>query len=175
VPPCSQLTVKGDPCKQPAMRGSDRCAFHLKARGGPKTQLDDELVDRLVSVLRTGGYLTTARLTVGLARGTFDDWMRRGRSDRGQDEPYRRFRARIKAAQAEGEAINVAHVAQAARDDWHAAAWILERTHPERWGPPATRLRLEQPTPVEEQVPVESDPFAEVDELAERRRHHAGG
>ena len=55
----------------------------------------------------------------------------------------------------------VAHVARAARTNWRAAAWMLERRYPERW------LHGAEPEPV---LPDGSDPFAEVDELARRRR-----
>src|SRR4051812_4837896 len=34
--------------------------------------------------------------------------------------------------------VLVAGVAAAASDDWTAAAWLLERQPPERWGPPVT-------------------------------------
>jgi hypothetical protein len=57
-------------------------------------------------------------------------------------------------------------VAAAARGDWRASAWVLSRRWPDRWGPPPQRQV--------EQVPRVLDhatgPFAEVDELAARRR-----
>lgn len=60
----------------------------------------------------------------------------------------------------------LARVAQAASNDWRAAAWVLSRRWPEKWGPPQRR--------VEPHVPRELDaadsPFTEVDELASRRR-----
>jgi endogenous inhibitor of DNA gyrase (YacG/DUF329 family) len=57
----------------------------------------------------------------------------------------------------------LAQIAAAAnRGAWRAAAWILERRFPERW---AAGRR-----PEETLVLDESDPFAEVDELARRRR-----
>ncbi|MGZ4254810.1 MAG: hypothetical protein ACXVS6_22675 [Solirubrobacteraceae bacterium] len=58
------------------------------------------------------------------------------------------------------EPVLVARVAQAAQHNWRAAAWLLERRHPERWG------RGAEPAPA---FPG-GDPFAEVDELAQRRR-----
>src|SRR4051794_32440167 len=43
---------------------------------------------------------------------------------------------------ARAEALLVTLIAMAARDSWTAAAWILERRWPERWGPPALRTRI---------------------------------
>jgi hypothetical protein len=66
----------------------------------------------------------------------------------------------------------VALVAQAAArpGGWRAAAWLLERRHPERWGQPG-RVERNEPPP----APPYDDPFREVDELAERRRRRPTG
>jgi hypothetical protein len=57
----------------------------------------------------------------------------------------------------------VALVAAGAKSNWRAAAWILERRYPERWGP------ARRPDEPELPVPVGDDPFVEVDMLAARR------
>jgi hypothetical protein len=44
-------------------------------------------------------------------------------------------------ARATSEERLVALVAQAATKNWRAAAWILERRYPERWGPERLRAR----------------------------------
>lgn len=54
-------------------------------------------------------------------------------------------------------------IAQAGQTEWRAAAWLLERLHPERYGRRSGKV-----------VPADADgapdPFDEVDELAEARR-----
>ena len=61
------------------------------------------------------------------------------------------------------EASLVFNVSQAAEKNWRAAVWLLERRYPERWA------RGGGPGPV---PPARDDPFAEVDDLAARRRNH---
>jgi hypothetical protein len=58
----------------------------------------------------------------------------------------------------------IALVAQGAKTNWRAAAFLLERRYPERWAP----VRRPQAEP--ELPAVEDDPFAEVDMLAAKRR-----
>jgi hypothetical protein len=51
----------------------------------------------------------------------------------------------------------------------------LERQYPERWGRVSVRYRDDDiPTGALPDVPIEQDPFAEVDELAKRRSTRAG-
>jgi hypothetical protein len=55
-------------------------------------------------------------------------------------------------------------LATAARSNWRAAAFLLERRYPQRWG-----AGRREPEPL---LPGESDAFAELDQLAARRRLH---
>ena len=62
----------------------------------------------------------------------------------------------------------VAEIVKASKSNWRAAAYLLERTYPERWATISRRPDEEPQTRV--------DPFAEfVDELAPRRsQRHEG-
>jgi hypothetical protein len=83
----------------------------------------------------------------------------------------RRPTRRARRAMSEAQLIGV--VEDSARDgSWNAAAWLLERRWPERWlklssRPSAAAPIPEPPEPLE---PDDPDPFADVVELAKRRR-----
>lgn len=168
-PRCSQQTATGKPCKNLAVHGFDRCSAHL-GRVGRKTHLTPEVADHLVTMLRAGTYLPVALRASGVGKQTYHDWMRRGRVGKADDVIYIEFAERVEQAQAEAEVRLVAEIARAARDSWQAAAWLLERVAPTRYGKPSVRMR--DTAPPEEKVapPVADDPFSEVDELAEKRR-----
>lgn len=171
--PCSETTAAGAPCKNSALPGSDRCSTHLRGTQGRPSKLTDELVETLVQMLRAGNYIGVCCHAVRITRQTFAYWMKRGTTDRPEDAPYREFRERVEQARAEGEVRNVTNIARAAIESWQAAAWLLERQYPERWGRPSSPQRREAP-PEDTPREAEFDPFAEVDELAERRKSRTG-
>lgn len=164
---CGATTQTGSPCRKPVLPGADRCAIHGPDGSpvGHPSKLTTAVEARIVAVLRAGGYPEIAAQVAGISRRTFSVWIKRGdpAGDDPDDAPFRRLRERVEAAQAEGEARNVAIIARAALDNWQAAAFLLERQHPERWA------RISQ-RPEEPAAPPVADPFAEVDELASRRR-----
>lgn len=166
---CDQLTVNGEPCKKHAMDGSTRCAAHLGLVGA-KSTLTADIADRIVALLSAGNYIGVAIRACGVPGSTYKDWISKGREG---DPGYAEFAERVDRARAEGEARNVAQIARAAAENWQAAAWLLERQWPERWGRVSVRMR--DPVPDDETAVVapDADPFSEVDELAERRRHRA--
>jgi len=172
---CSAQTVHGEQCKGWAVHGSDKCSAHLGRVGRPTT-FDEQLGERLVTMLRSGCYLGVAVSAAGVPMSTFKDWLRRGRSEKLEDRPYAVFRERVETARAEGEARMVAVIARAAQEgDWRAAITLLEREFPERWGPVSVRQRDDvAPQPADVATSDPDDPFREVDELAARRRTRQG-
>jgi len=167
--PCKETTANGTPCKNSVVPGLDRCSIHSRGTQiGRPSKLTPDVADQIVAMLRAGNYVGVACHAARVARRTFGDWLNRGLSSRPEDAPYREFRERVEQARAEGEVRNVTAIAKAAVESWQAAAWLLERQYPERWGRPSSPQRREAPP---DETPVaEDDPFAEVDELAERRR-----
>lgn len=112
--------------------------------GRPLT-LTSDLAQEIAVLLRRGLTQTDACAAVGLARSTFYDWLARGRDLAAKDpadmtieelrlsdfsDAVTRARARAK-----GDALGMIRAAMAT--DWRAAAWFLERSFPEEYGPRA--------------------------------------
>jgi transposase len=100
---------------------------------------------QICDLLRAGNYLETACAAAGVSARTARDWCRRGRNAlhllATQDEPISADDARfvafaedVEKAQGQGEARLVAAVARQATEDHRAAAFLLERKYPKRWG-----------------------------------------
>lgn len=162
---CSATTHKGKPCSNHVVHGETLCASHLGRAHGPEPMLDDELTAKVAAMLSAGNYLDVACSAAGISKGAYRKWMLMGRSPK--HPLHQRFRERVEQAQAVGEARNVTIIAEAARTNWQAAAWLLERTNPERWARVSQREKA-APAPAPT-MPEPDDPFAEVDELAQRR------
>lgn len=96
------------------------------------TKLTPEVQDRIVTAIRAGNYMETAAAFAGIARSTFNEWVRRGADE--EEGPYAEFHDAVHQALASAEARDVALIGQAAQKEWQAAAWRLERRTPERWG-----------------------------------------
>ena len=138
---CAAINAKGKRCGSWAARGTDHCAVHLGAKVGRPSKLDAESAERIISVLKIGGYVETAAAVAGVSKQSFFNWMERGdpAGKKAADAPFREFREQVEKARAEGESRNVALIARAAAKDWKAAAWMLERQHPDRWAGPRGR------------------------------------
>lgn len=126
--------------------------------GGRPTKLSLEIQERIVSAITAGNYIETAAAFAGISKVTLYKWLRRGA--RAHAGAHHEFVNAIEKALASAEVRDVATIARAASGydvertketagvggitvrettkyrefAWQAAAWRLERKHPERWG-----------------------------------------
>ena len=105
---------------------------------GRECKYTREIGQRIIHAVRKGCFASTAADAVGVRRSTLRDWLYRGARD---DAPSQlaKFNRDFHRALADSEIDLVEHVRIAAHEKWQAAAWLLERRHPDRWGP---KLRL---------------------------------
>jgi hypothetical protein len=95
------------------------------SKPGPKPKLDDEkLRARVLDLVKAGSYIETAAEAAGIARRTFYDYLRL----------HPDFQEQLHEASATSMATAAALVTKAGSKQWQAAAWMLERKDPARWG-----------------------------------------
>src|SRR5262245_54122719 len=101
-----------------------------KSAGRP-TKFNEQVAKTILDYIRMGCYLETAAQTAGIDRITLYEWTCRG--ERGES-PFADFVRELRIAQGESEVRDLRNISQAAENGiWQAAAWKLERRHPERW------------------------------------------
>ena len=114
------------PVKPPVKRG-------LTKRGAP-TKRNDEVVERMLRVAKTGLPTKFIATAGGISRETLSEW-------RAADPALNQ---RIEEARMEGVERRwqlIAKAAEAAQpNSWLAAAWMLERSHAEAFSTPAVQL-----------------------------------
>lgn len=132
---CEATTAKGEPCKAKALPGMNVCNVHAGAKVGRPSKLTPEVQNRIVQIIKAGGYQESAAAAAGVSKRALLSWLSRGDPDGTdpEDQVYRDFRVAVDQAKAEAEARNVVLISTAAAKDWKAAAWLLERQNPERW------------------------------------------
>ena len=82
-----------------------------------------------------------AARSLGVGRSTLYEWRAAGEAGL---EPYADFAAQLKRSLGRVEVTLTLSVTAAARKDWRAAAWWLERRRPERYSSKQT-VRVEKP------------------------------
>jgi len=100
-----------------------RAEIVTPAPTGRPTSLTPDLAEKVFECLRLGlSYVQTCD-AVGVSLASFRRWRKR--------KPL--FRAGVKRAEAEAVALRLAVIQAAAAKSWQAAAWWLERRHPDQW------------------------------------------
>lgn len=94
----------------------------------------------MLKALATGNHYEPACAYAGISYQTFRNWLQRGEATtRGE---YFEFFESVQRAIAQAEIASVTKIKAAEKEDWRAAAWMLERRHPDRWAS-TQRIRLE--------------------------------
>lgn len=103
------------------------------AKVGRPTKLTPKLQQEICASLLSGAYIETASALHGVTKQTLYEWFKRGNQG---EAPYDGFIDAVKRVEAQSETIAINRINTAAEDpkNWTAAAWRLERKHPERWG-----------------------------------------
>jgi transposase len=99
---------------------------------GRPTKLTPEREDDLVLLLAAGVPKAVAARAVSVSERSVERWLGDGLRDRVEEARA----AGQEQADATSEARLVVLITLAARTDWRAAKWWLERRWPERWGLP---------------------------------------
>jgi hypothetical protein len=96
-------------------------------------KLTVERQQRICEAIRAGIRPEIAAIYCGIGARTFYRWMQLGRA--ADAAPlYGEFVEAVEVALAEWEARDVLLIGEAAKTDWHAAAWRLERRLPKVYG-----------------------------------------
>jgi hypothetical protein len=98
---------------------------------GRPTKFTPEVIGRIIQSLQAGNYIETAAAFAGIDKTTLYDWLKQGAAE--DEGEYRNFSNAVGEALATAEMLDVQRVGNAAKDDWRAAAWRLERRHSKRW------------------------------------------
>jgi transposase len=99
---------------------------------GRPTKLTPKLTEHICELLRWGNYIETACNYAGVSKQTLYDWMKLG--NRENQGIHRDFLDAVHKAMAEAEMRDVQNIHNAAKTDWKASAWRLERKYPTKWG-----------------------------------------
>ena len=101
-------------------------------RAGRPSKLTSERLERLTDALRAGHTRATAAALAGIGESTLYAWLQAA-NQRDAAPEFVDFLEAVKKAEFEGEDALVGIIRNAAEKTWPAAAWILERRHPDRW------------------------------------------
>lgn len=111
-----------------------------KDKGGRPDKLTPDVHERIVALTRAGNFMETAAAAAGIDRETLRQWLKKGArvledSDDPKELKFKAFADAVTEAAGASEATLLTLISNSARGGtWQAAAWILERKFPDRYG-----------------------------------------
>ncbi len=100
---------------------------------GRPTKLTPAVSAAICESVKGGVYIETACQANNISTSTYYRWLDKA-DDPNADPIYKTFRDASARARGEAQVQHVLLVTQAARTDWRAAAWFLERSFPTHYG-----------------------------------------
>lgn len=97
---------------------------------GRQLLLNPERHRHIVNFIKGGSTIVNACRAVGISQEAFFTWMRHGKAGK---EEYAAFFRDVEEAKARARFRLERVIIEAAPEDWRAAAWMLERQHPEEY------------------------------------------
>lgn len=104
-----------------------------KLSGRVDKRTDPAMIRALEGALLSGNSYIVACELAGIGKTTFFRYLQEG-EEANPGTIAREFRDRIKRAEATAMGRNILHIQKAAKKDWRAAAWFLERRAPQDYG-----------------------------------------
>jgi transposase len=96
-----------------------------------KSKLTAKLQQEIVDAIRVGSTREAACANAGINSRTLRIWMQRAKAG---EQPYQRFAEAVELADGESQQSLLLEIRRAAAGDWKAAAWLLERMYPKKFG-----------------------------------------
>ncbi len=97
-----------------------------------RDKLTPEIQEKVLQAIGLGGTFEVAATYAGIRRETIWRWVKRGEGER--SGRYKAFRDAVKAAEGASAVQALAAIRAAAKVNWQANAWLLERRFPDQYG-----------------------------------------
>lgn len=110
-----------------------------------RTKLEPDVQEKVVEAVKQGATFELAALYAGISYSTFNNWMKRGRSEserlekprakpKEKEHVFLQFLEAVKTAEGAAAFGWLKKIEDASKDQWQAAAWKLERRYPKEYG-----------------------------------------
>lgn len=101
-------------------------------KNGRKLKLNEKIILLLEQGTQLGLSIKLSCQHAGISTASYFAWMSRGEKEQEKDTIFSRLYNKIKKAESAHALANLAIIQKAAKEKtWQAAAWLLERRHPE--------------------------------------------
>lgn len=114
------------------------------------TKLTPETTSKIVEAISIGATYKLACDYANIAYNTFNEWMKAGEQE--ETGKKREFYDAVTRAEGAAAVRLLAKIEAAAKEDWRAAAWKLERRYPQSFGRTIQESRVEMHLTIEDKI-----------------------